>query len=198
MEIRNLNIKDSIRIAEIHIKAFHGFFLTSLGYEFLIEFYKSIFHNSNNISLGLLENGKLIAFVVGVKKNKSFYKKLFVENLFTLLPLISKKIIIKPTLFFQLMISYFSTKKIKLDKTFESCLLSICIDPEFANKGFGTHLIHEFELCLKKNGISKYYLTTDSVNNDSTNFFYIKNNFKLSSSYLQGQRLMNIYTKEIK
>lgn len=197
MEIEKLKISDSYKIAEIHAKSFRGFFLTSLGEKFLIKFYNSLIKDHNNICLGLKENNEVIAFVIGVKNNKSFYRKLFLKNISQLLPQLIKKFLTRPWLFIQLLVSYFSVNKIKLEAEFESCLLSICIDPAFSNKGLGSILIREYELVLIENKVVKYYLTTDSINNDATNKFYIKNKFQLSSVFFQGERKMNVYIKEI-
>ena len=54
-----------------------------------------------------------------------------------------------------------------------------------------------FEMDLIQTNIERYYLTTDADNNDLTNSFYLKNNFVLYSSFLQGKRRMNLYIKNL-
>ncbi len=194
---RTLNISDSHKIAEIHIKAFPNFFLSDLGYDFLVLFYKSIIKDQNTIAICLEDSHEIIGFAIGTKNYDSFYKKLLFSNFFSFSLVLFKKFVSKPTLLTRMIISFYSSKKVKNISKYRSCLLSICIDPGYSKKGLGSLLIKNFEFYLFKNDIISYFLTTDANNNDSVNKFYIKNNFNLDYTFLQGKRLMNVYVKSI-
>jgi hypothetical protein len=197
MTIKILSIKEVESIAKLHQKAFSNFFLTKLGYNFLVEFYKSILNNSDSINIGLFDNELLIGFAVGSKRSKSFYKNLLKNNFIkfafsAVLPLISNPIYIV-----RLLTSFISNSKSNVDIVDDTVLLSICIDPNSVSKGYGKILLIEFEKTafIYSNIIT---LTTDADDNDYVNAFYVKNEFQLHNTFYQGKRKMNYYLKHIK
>lgn len=194
MTIKKLSINEVEAVAQLHQKAFSNFFLTKLGNRFLVKFYESILNNSDSINMGLCDNESLIGFAVGSKRSKFFYKNLLKNNFIKLgfsavIPLISK-----PNLIIRLLTSFISHSKSNVEIADSAVLLSICIDPKFASKGYGNVLLMEFEKTAFKysNMIS---LTTDADDNDYVNAFYVKNEYELHHSFYQGKRKMNYYVK---
>ena len=58
-------------VADLHAKAFPGFFLTSLGKKFLKRYYASILEDASAVFL-LEDVGDLIGFVCGLKNPAAF------------------------------------------------------------------------------------------------------------------------------
>ena len=194
MTIKKLSINEVEAVAKLHQKSFSNFFLTKLGNKFLVKFYKSIFTNSDSINIGLFDDELLIGFAVGSKRSKSFYKNLLKDNFINLgfsaiLPLISN-----PTHIFRLLTSFASISKSNVDIVDNAVLLSICIDPNCASKGYGKILLMEFEkTAFKYSNIIT--LTTDADDNDYVKAFYVKYEYELHHSFYQGKRKMNYYIK---
>jgi GNAT superfamily N-acetyltransferase len=193
MKTQVLEHKDAYDIAKLHLKSFSGFFLTSLGYSFLVIFYKSVINNKNSINLGVFENNKLIGFAIGSIKSESFYKILLKENFFQLLFSLLKPVIVNPYNIIKLLKSFKSSNN-KINIKDSAVLLSICVNPNSHLKGIGTVLVKEFEQEIFKYS-NTLALTTDSLNNEKVNLFYIRNGYNLHSQFFQSKRLMNFYVK---
>lgn len=196
MKIKKLCVNDSLRIAEIHLKSFEGFFLTSLGKSFLNKFYFSIIKNNQSIVIGIFEDNEIIGFAVGAKVKKGFYKSLLREDYISLLLSASNRLFKSPYKIIKLLRSFFSTETINKEYLNYASLLSICVIPEKKGQKLGKLLLEAFELEASKynNGIS---LTTDKYYNDHVNNFYLSNNYILDSEFSQGSRVMNFYIKKL-
>lgn len=192
-----LSDKHADDIANLHLKAFPGFFLSKLGLKFLFTFYKLILLSENSVGVGLLINDKLIGFAIGAQKADSFYLKLFKKHFFelafqTIIPIFKNPLIIKDLL------SSFFSKQNSLDNYNNSAiLLSICVDPLNESKGLGKNLLIQFEKVIYEYNNS-IILATDAENNSYVNNFYVNNNFQLISTFFKGKRKMNFYFKSIK
>lgn len=193
MKTQYLKYKDSHQVAKLHLKSFSGFFLSKLGYGFLVVFYKSIIKNNNSINLGVFENNILVGFAIGSIKKESFYKTLLKENFFKLSFSLLKPIIVNPYNIIKLLKSFKSSNN-KINIKDSAVLLSICVNPNSHLKGIGTVLVKEFEKEIFKYS-NTLVLTTDSFNNDKVNSFYIRNGYNLHGQFFQSKRLMNFYVK---
>ena len=81
MFIRKSTINDVDAIVDIHIDAFKGFFLTSLGPAFL-KFYYSCFVNSDEtVTMVAEEDGTIYGFAAATMKCKGFNSRLIKNNL---------------------------------------------------------------------------------------------------------------------
>ncbi|HFU4056163.1 TPA: GNAT family N-acetyltransferase, partial [Streptococcus suis] len=73
-------------------------------------------------------------------------------------------------------------------------LSSIGVHPDYTNHGLGSILITEFVKRQNFSEINYIRLTTDAINNEAANAFYIKNGFQLYSTYFTPEgRKMNEY-----
>lgn len=79
--IRKARREDLNTIVSIHLDCFESFFLTTLGGSFLNVFYKA-FLKEPGVLLVLLDNKEIKGFAAGSRKNRSFFKKLLVNNFF--------------------------------------------------------------------------------------------------------------------
>ena len=97
-----------------------------------------------------------------------------------------------------MIVSISSSSSIIVPNAYSVSLLSICVSPSHSGKGIGRMLLGKLESLLKLQQQKGYYLTTDTDNNVATNKFYLSNGFQLLDVYLQGNRRMNIYIKDLK
>ena len=97
-----------------------------------------------------------------------------------------------------MIVSISSSSSIIVPNAYSVSLLSICVSPSHSSKGIGRMLLGKLESLLKLQQEKGYYLTTDTDNNVATNKFYLSNGFQLLDVYLQGNRRMNIYIKDLK
>ena len=197
-QLIKLKKEDAVEITSIHSLAFPGFFLTDLGKDVLCVFYSALIQDKSTIVWGFENDKKIVGFFVASTAPKGLYFRIFKKHFLSFfLPLMIS--FLKNINFLKRMIiSIASSNKSDVEAKYSSSLLSICVSPEYAGNGVGKILLNklEKELILQKQ--SGYYLTTDAENNNATNHFYVSFGFKLYNIFCQGNRLMNIYVKELK
>ncbi len=196
MVISDLRKNDCKAVAELHIKAFAAFFLTSLGSKFLEKFYQAIIEHADGIAIGIYEDTQLVAFSVGTRRKQGFYIRILKNNWYTLFWASLPKLLLNPGKIIRLINSFRTVEESgEINMANAACLLSICVDPFSARNGYGQKALLAFEekafltakiLCL----------TTDADENEAVNNFYIKNQFKCSNIFYQGKRKMNLYYKK--
>ncbi len=183
---------------KIHMAAFPNFFLTSLGHKVLVVFYRALINDKSIIAFSALQERKIIGFFVVSIQPAGLYTKIFIKHIFSFLFPLLFAFLRHPVLLKRMIISFTSQKSHSIPKHCDATLLSICVDPSFSGKGIGTTLLSQLEDELRKRAVKGYYLTTDADNNQSANQFYLKNEFVFYTSFLQGNRKMNLYSKYLK
>jgi GNAT superfamily N-acetyltransferase len=183
VQVKDLTIEHCQAIANLHVKSFDSFFLTSLGSQFLKVFYRAIINDSNGIAIGIFEEKQLVAF-----------SNILKSSVFSLLFAAFPQLILDPRKIFRLIQSFTSHPTEDPHIADSASLLSICVDPSMGNKGYGKKILAAFEerVFLSATTIS---LTTDAENNDAVNRFYIANGYVLFNEFLQSTRRMNLYYK---
>ena len=195
MIYRKLMLGDTKQIAQLHEKAFKQFFLTSLGKEFLKEFYYSILQNKNSIAIGCFQEDDLIGFAVGTLEVKGFYLQILKSNFLNLFISSLKYIFQKPSIIIRIIQGIIKKDNELLPQNDNpASLLSICVDPNFSDKGIGSSILVEFEKIISMHK-KVIVLTTDSIDNEKVNTFYKAKDYKLQGQFLQGARKMNLYIK---
>lgn len=196
--VRRLSPIDSVKIAEIHLKSFESFFLSSLGKQFLNVFYKCVLKHRDGLGVGLLVEGELVGFAIGTTNSKGFYKQIIANDGISLLVAAFPSLIKAPKKIFRL-VSNLMTKVDFTPKVNTHTLLSICVNPQKQSKGLGHVILKSFELESKKNKGSEIILTTEKDNNELVNSFYEKNDYVIELSFkMKGQkRTMNLYKKTL-
>jgi hypothetical protein len=63
-------------IVAIHLLAFKGFFLESLGSHFLKELYRGFILDSSGVCLVVIDGTRVVGFVAGTTKPEEFYQRL--------------------------------------------------------------------------------------------------------------------------
>lgn len=190
--------RDNIEtVVKIHIAAFPNFFLTSLGYKVLCVFYDALIKDSATIAWAVLAENKIIGFFVASTHPSGLYSRVFKKHFFAFLFPLLLAFLKRPVLLKRMIISFGSQKSHVTPDDCHAALLSICVDPSFSGKGVGTNMLHQLEDELRKTRQKGYYLTTDADHNENTNQFYLRNEFQLFSTFQQGNRRMNLYSKQL-
>lgn len=172
MNIRKATVNDVDTIIKIHLDAFKGFFLTSLGAQFL-KFYYSCFIKSNEtVTVVAEENGVIYGFSASTKVCKGFNSRLIKSNLFAFAILSLKMLFTTPKSLLRLVKNL--TKKgesVEDDEDYAE-LYSIGVSKAAQGKGVGKLLLAESERVMKAEGVQRVSLTTDFYNNEQAVGFY--------------------------
>jgi ribosomal protein S18 acetylase RimI-like enzyme len=172
MNIRKATVNDVDTIVKIHLDAFKGFFLTSLGAQFL-KFYYSCFIKSNEtVTVVAEENGVIYGFSASTKVCKGFNSRLIKSNLFAFAILSLKMLFANPKSLLRLVKNL--TKKgesVEDDEDYAE-LYSIGVSKAAQGKGVGKLLLAESERVMKAEGVQRVSLTTDFYNNEQAVGFY--------------------------
>lgn len=185
MKFRKANLGDCHSLAEIHLKAFQGFFLTTLGKNFLKTYYKASIKSREAIVVVAFDEIKnqTVGFASGCVLSSGYHKRLLKSNLLPFLVSLSKIAITGPLAITRL-IKNLDKKTTANDDGQYAELLSIGVLPEFTGKGIGRTLLAEFENNAKGQGAQKLALTTDYCNNDSVLTFYKHNGFEVYNTFI--------------
>jgi ribosomal protein S18 acetylase RimI-like enzyme len=197
-ELIELKKENAAEITAIHILAFPGFFLTDLGKNVLRVFYAALIQDESTIVWGIKNNKELVGFFVASTSPDGLYTRVFKKHLFKFFLPLTISFLNNISLLGRMMTSFSSSKAFEVPKAYSAALLSICVSPSFSGKGVGKLLLRKLENELVLKGQKGYYLTTDKENNEATNHFYLNNGFQVKDVFIQGNRIMNIYVKDIK
>jgi ribosomal protein S18 acetylase RimI-like enzyme len=175
---RKSKVSDSNQIAEIHIKSFPNFFLTTLGYSFLKTYYRSCAKSKEAISICAInqDDKNLLGFAVGCFNSAGFNKRLILSNLLEYSYRALLLLFTKPIALIRLY-KNLSKNNDKGDKGNYAELLSIGVSPDQNGFGIGQQLLTKFENQVREKGINKVTLTTDADSNDSVLRFYKKSGY---------------------
>jgi len=183
MEIRKVQQADIGRIAEIHLDAFQGFFLTSLGKGFLKSYYLCGLKSKDTIFLCLpCDDEQIAGFCFGTLLSKGFHKRLIIGNIFTFALIGIKVLFGRPKAILRLLFNL-EKKVSNNDEGNYAELLSIAVSRNVAQKGLGKALLNAFEKELKKHKCERVALTTDFYDNDSVVSFYQNSGYVLFSEF---------------
>jgi len=172
-------VSDSTQIARIHLESFPNFFLSSLGYTFLNNYYQSCVESNEAISISALdEDNILLGYAVGCFNSKGFNKRLILSNTLKYIYLALRLLFTRPIALIRLF-KNIEKIEIKEDKGSYAELLSIAVAPIHNGLGIGQELLLEFERQVIEKGINKIALTTDANSNDYALRFYQKCGYRV-------------------
>lgn len=192
MKVCPATIDDIDSLVEIHLERFPHFFLSSLGSQFLKNFYKA-FLQEPGILLVLTDGGKIRGFAAGSRDNRGFYKQLLLNNfngfmLAGILILFTRPLALRR-------IAVNMSKKSSGNK-FYAELLSIATLKN--SKGYGKLLLDEFEKEIARQNPENLpvSLTTDFDDNDKAIAFYKNAGYEVSEVFESyAKRKMYRFTK---
>lgn len=174
-----LHQDENQNLANIHLNAFHGFFLSSLGKSFLNAYYKAALKNKETIAVCATDdNEQILGFGIGCVKSKGYHKKLIMQNPFTFLQQGLILIFKDPKALIRLTLNLDKVHK-DIDDGNYAELISIGVIPACQGMGVGKGLIRIFEEEAKKKGCTIITLTTDFYNNEEAVSFYMHSGYKV-------------------
>jgi ribosomal protein S18 acetylase RimI-like enzyme len=174
MRIHPANEMDYTQMTVVHEKAFPGFFLTSLGKDFLSTYYKAVLRSEKSIAVCAVDEYKnVIGFASGCIESSNFHLNLFNCNRLSFLLAVVKSALGRPGVFYRLARNLEKNANYNDDNDYAE-LLSIAVLPESKGTGIGKMLLESFEAEVKRRGGKKLALTTDFENNDAVVNFYQK------------------------
>jgi GNAT superfamily N-acetyltransferase len=179
MNYRVIQRNEYRSLVGIHLDAFHGFFLSSLGGRFLSAYYNAAIKSDEAIAAcALNEDAQIQGFATGCVRSRGFHKRLIFKNLFTF---VYQGLIILFTNPKSLMRLAYNLDKIANEKDDGNYaeLISIGVSHASKGSGVGKTLIKIFEEEAKRRGCKRIALTTDYYNNESVVNFYLHSGYKV-------------------
>ena len=179
MNIRKATLYDVNAIVEIHINAFKGFFLTSLGRDFLKFYYTCFVKNGETVTMVAEENKIIYGFSAATTKCKGFNGRLIKGNFFLFGLLTFKRLFRSPKSLLRLIRNLTKKGDGVIDKEDYAELYSIGVSRNVQGMGVGKKILIETEKNLKAMGVKRISLTTDYFNNEQAVGFYHSVGYKL-------------------
>jgi len=197
LQLRPMHLYDLPAIVQVHLNSFPNFFLTFLGPKFLKLLYHNIACAPEGIVLVAEMDGKVIGFVAGVTRQTGFYRRLLQRQAWAFAWAAMGAVLRRPAIIPRLWRAFRRPGE-AAESAAEACLMSIAVAPEFQGQGLGKQLVEAFCQALVARGELAVCLTTDRDNNEVTNHFYQRLNFKLARSFVTPEgRAMNEYVRNL-
>lgn len=186
MIVRDAILGDCSTLAEIHLKSFNDFFLSTLGNKFLETFYKACIKNPGAVAIVCTTTeGVTTGFALASLKSQGFYRNILVNNFFAFSLEAIRLLFSRPGALLRLALNLSKSGSDAGDK---AELLSIASLPEYSGKGAGKLLIETIENRLKDHQCKAITLTTDYHDNDKVIGFYLSRGFKINSDFITYPR----------
>ena len=172
MTIRKVKIEDVNDIVSIHCSAFKGFFLTSLGPQFLKLYYTCFIKSNETITMVAEDEGRILGFSASTRVCKGFNRRLIKSNLFDFGLLSLKMLFTNPISLLRLVKNLTKKGDSVEDNEEYAELYSIGVSKDAQGMGIGKKLLAESERIMKTEGIERVSLTTDYYDYEQTVGFY--------------------------
>lgn len=184
MKTREATLNDVENIVRVHLDAFDGFFLTTLGSDFLRFYYTCFLKSQETVTMISEEEGKVYGFAASTMHSKGFNSRLIRSHLieFTILSL--KMLFTTPSSLLRLIKNLTKKAKTIEDNDEYAELYSIGVGKDAQGKGVGKLLLSASEMEMKSQGVKRLSLTTDYGNNEQAIGFY----------HAMGYRTMYVFT----
>lgn len=196
---RSAEEKDLSQVADVHIAAFPGFFLTMLGHSFLRVMYRAFLMSPGSVFVVDELNGRVQGFAVGVRtsvgKDRKLAMKFFPQFAVAVLP----SIIRNPIKVIRRITRQWLSEGGQPEMP-DGCVVlrSIGVLPEMKGGGVANRLLTAFEHIAREQGANVVALTTDEDNNERAIGFYLKHGYQVQQAFKQDDsRAMLLLTKSI-
>jgi glycosyltransferase involved in cell wall biosynthesis/ribosomal protein S18 acetylase RimI-like enzyme len=196
--VRRAQYGDLPGIVRVHLAAFSPrFTMSALGPAFLRQYYNLVLRFERGILLVAEADRVVVGFVAGFMDAEGFYRAMARDKRRFALPVL-KGLLRRPQLllrFLHVARRVLQPRRCSEPVDASACeLSSIAVDPRFSGKGVGKNLVREFAAAASEAKAREVYLTTDALNNESTNSFYRGLDFQLAQTReTRPGRLMNKY-----
>lgn len=199
MIIDRANTDDISEVAKLHVRAFPGFFLTSLGLPFLEELYAGFLSHKTGIFVVAKDEGRIVGFAAGTSASEVFFPDLRRRRRLAFVLKAIPSILRNPLpVCRKLLYAVRYRGEAPAEKTSGALLSSIGVASMHQGSGLAAALVSAFEEKASAHGASFVYLTTDVEQNDRVNAFYRKNGYlPVCHFYQDGRREMYRYEKQL-
>jgi len=185
-------------LARLHRAAFPGFFLSSLGEPFLVQFYRGFLMDDSAVCVvarGV--DGAVLGAVVGTTQPAGFFGRLAKHRWPGFVLASVHAVVSNPKATPRLLRAVRYRGETRAGDQ-GALLSSICVDPSLHGAGVGRQLVEAWTDAIAGRGVDTAFLTTDAEGNDAVNRFYQAGGWALSDNYLTREgRSMNRYTKRL-
>ena len=197
---RDANICDLDVVTDVHMTAFPGFFLTTLGAAFVRTMYKAFLLNPGGIFVVNEASDGVAGFAVGALKASNKDKQLAIRLLPQFIWAVIPAIILSPVrVLMRILAQFFAQGGDELNVPEGAAVLrSIGVRPEIKGRGVAGGLLNAFEQRATQMGATSVALTTDVLDNERAIKFYRKHGYEVLQKFTQGkQRPMFLMLKEL-
>jgi ribosomal protein S18 acetylase RimI-like enzyme len=180
-------------MANLHVSAFPGFFLTSLGKPFLRLLYEGFMKHPQGLCLAAEETGVIVGFVAGTLDPSGFFRRLLRQQALSFAIAAVPGLLNRPLFTIRKCLGALLYRGETPGGIPEAVLLSsLAVSPAIQSKGVGQALVRGFADEVRQRGGKAVYLTTDETENERTNRFYARCGFELLDTFKRpGNRVMN-------
>jgi ribosomal protein S18 acetylase RimI-like enzyme len=180
-------------MASLHVSAFSGFFLTSLGRPFLRRLYAGFMTQPEGLCLVAEEAGTVVGFVVGTVEPSGFFRRLLRRQALLFAFAAAPGLLRNPLFAARKCLGALFYRGESPGGIPDAVLLSsLAVSPATQSKGVGQALVRGFVDEVRQRGGKAVYLTTDETENERTNRFYARCGFELLDTFKRpGNRVMN-------
>jgi ribosomal protein S18 acetylase RimI-like enzyme len=195
VRIGDLRADDVPVVARLHRAAFPGFFLSSLGEPFLVQFYRGFLTDPTAVTaVARDDGGTILGAVVGTTEPAGFFGRLLRRRFAGFVLASARAVLRHPTSAPRLLRAV--TYRGDAGSTADGALLSsIFVVPAAQGSGAGQALLAAWARAAADRGAGAAFLTTDAEDNDRVNDFYVAQGWALADSHRTREgRLMNRYT----
>lgn len=196
---RSAEEKDLSQVADVHVAAFPGFFLTMLGHSFLRVMYRAFLMSQGSVFVVDELDGRVLGFAVGVQtsvgKDRKLAMKFFPQFAIAVLP----GIVRNPIKVIRRIMGQLLSEGGQPEMPVGCVILrSIGVLPEMKGGGVANRLLTAFERMAREQGANEVALTTDADNNERAIRFYLKHGYRVQQEFKQDDsRAMLLLTKSI-
>lgn len=196
--VAGISARDAQSLAQLHVKAFPGFFLAQLGPKFLSRFYRGYAQDPTAVGITYRKQERVIGTVVGTTDPNGFYSRLLKRDLFGFAWAAAMASLRNPKAAGRLFQGLFYRGEEATVIPGAALLASVCLDPAERGGGLGKQMIRDFFTQCARRGAGTVVLTTDAEHNDAVNRMYQDLGGKLVDTYVTARgRKMNKYVYEL-
>jgi GNAT superfamily N-acetyltransferase len=199
VRVRAAALSDVDSVVRIHMQAFDGFFLTSLGSRFLKRFYSGL-ASDERVVFQIAESARgACGFAVGPLRPRSFFRMLLVKQGVGFALDATGALLRHPLKVGRKLLGALRYRGEGPPVVREAALLSsLGVLAEARGTGVSGLLIEAFCREAARGAATHVYLTTDRDENAAVNRFYLKHGFVLESSLVRPDgRVMNRYCRPL-
>jgi ribosomal protein S18 acetylase RimI-like enzyme len=199
VNVRPARTEDLDAIVGVHIRAFRGFFLTTLGRRFLFELYQGFLTSLDGRLLVADTDDGIAGFTAGTLAPDRFFRALLLSRWFAFGWAAAGAVIRHPRSVLPRLLGavrYRGEPPVRL--TAAGLLSAIAVEPHLSGMGIGGLLVSAYCEEASRHGLRFVYLTTDRDGNGSSNLFYLRHGFEAESQIRRRNgRIMIRYVRAL-